>query len=113
MTVTIGRRKLLAALGGVAACGACAAAGDAGGRDASQFNARDFHGPLAARRSGVRGQGGDHDGPDRFHRARRPGQARSCRQPRATGRQLDGELGVRARAVALARDASLGRKQSG
>ena len=37
----------------------------------------------------IRGQGGDHDDPDRLRRRRRPGQARSCRQPRAAGRQPD------------------------
>ena len=34
-------------------------------------------------RSGTRRQGCDHDDPDRLRRRRRPGQARSCRQPRA------------------------------
>ena len=38
---------------------------------------------------GVRGQGGNHDDPDRLHRRRRPGQAWSCRQPRPAGRQPD------------------------
>ena len=40
-------------------------------------------------RSGVRGQGGNHDDPHRLHRRRRPGQAWSCRQPRPAGRQPD------------------------
>ena len=38
---------------------------------------------------GARGQGGNHDDPDRLHRRRRPGQAWSCRQPRPAGRQPD------------------------
>jgi hypothetical protein len=40
MTVTIGRRELLAALGGAVARGACAAAGDAGGRISKREIAR-------------------------------------------------------------------------
>ena len=40
-------------------------------------------------RCGAGGQGGNHDDPDRLHRRRRPGQARSCRQPRPAGRQPD------------------------
>ena len=40
-------------------------------------------------RCGARGQGGNHDNPDRLHRRRRPGQAWSCRQPRPAGRQPD------------------------
>ena len=38
---------------------------------------------------GARGQGGDHDDPDRLHARRRPGQAWSCRQPQPAGRQRD------------------------
>ena len=37
----------------------------------------------------ARGQGCDHDYSDRLHRRRRPGQARSRRQPRPAGRQRD------------------------
>src|SRR6516164_5349130 len=40
-------------------------------------------------RFGIGGQGGDHDGPHRVRRRRRPGQARTCRQPRPAGRQPD------------------------
>ena len=36
---------------------------------------------------GARGQGGNHDDPDRLRRRRRPGQARSGRQSLAAGRQ--------------------------
>ena len=39
--------------------------------------------------AGARGQGGNHDDPDRLQRRRRPGQARSCRQPHPAGRQRD------------------------
>ena len=38
---------------------------------------------------GARGQGGDLDDPDRLRHRRRPGQARSRRQPRPAGRQRD------------------------
>ena len=37
----------------------------------------------------IRGQGRNHDDPDRLRRRRRPGQARSCRQPCSAGRQPD------------------------
>jgi len=42
-----------------------------------------------APRRGVRGQGGNHDGPHRLRRQRRPGQAWPCRQPRPAGRPRD------------------------
>ena len=38
---------------------------------------------------GIGGQGGNHDDPDRLRCRRRPGQARSCREPRPAGRQPD------------------------
>ena len=37
----------------------------------------------------VGGKGGNDDDPDRLRRRRRPGQARSCREPRPAGRQPD------------------------
>ena len=39
----------------------------------------------------ARSQSCDHDDPDRLWRQRRPGQARSCRQPRPAGRKPDGD----------------------
>ena len=40
---------------------------------------------------GARCQGGNHDDPDRLYCRPRPGQARSCCQPRPAGRQPDGD----------------------
>src|SRR5262245_2561814 len=57
----------------------------AGGRTGSPTGRRDRRG----RRWRVCGQGGNHDDPYRLLRRRRPGQAWSCRQPRAAGRQPD------------------------
>ena len=39
----------------------------------------------------ARRQKSDHDDPDRLWCRRRPGQARSCRQPRTAGRKSDGD----------------------
>ena len=56
----------------------------AGGRIGSPAGRRDRRERWS--RSGVGGQGGYHDDPHRLYRPRRPGQAWSCRQPRAAGR---------------------------
>ena len=58
----------------------------AGGRIGSPTGRRDRHGRRAC---GARGQGGNHDDPNRLRGRRRSGQARSCRQPRAAWRQPD------------------------
>ena len=62
-------------------------AAGAGGRTGSPAGRRDRRDRQL--RFGARGQGGNHDDPDRLRRRRRPGQARSCRQPRPAGRQPD------------------------
>ena len=59
----------------------------AGGRFGSPAGRGDRHDRSA--RVGARGQGGNHDDPDRLHCPRRPRQAWSCRQPRPAGRQPD------------------------
>ena len=57
----------------------------AGGRIGSPTGRRHRH----DRGCRAGGEGSNHDDPHRLHRRRRPGQARSCRQPRPAGRQLD------------------------
>ena len=59
----------------------------AGGRSGPPPRGRDRH--AAGNVGRARGQSCDSDDPDRLRRRRRPGQARSCRQPRPAGRQRD------------------------
>ena len=63
-------------------------AAGAGGRIGSPTGRRDRGDP--GDRFGDGSQGGNHDDPHRLQRLRRPGQAWSCREPRAAGRQPDG-----------------------
>jgi ABC-type uncharacterized transport system substrate-binding protein len=58
-----------------------ALAGELVRRQVAVIAAGNFASALAA--------GGDHDDPHRVRRRRRPGQARTCRQPRPAGRQPD------------------------